>query len=589
MSMNSDNFEFEKACSPQSLEDNTPYKSKAFAYINDINSQVYNNNGLSLVQFDLSSIYNSSQFSDAADLFLTIPIVMTAVYGSGGPAATAQVAPPAGAFSHVSLKSNFAHLIHQIEVVANGKTVQDMQPYINIYKHFKMLSQMTSADLQNSGTTLGFADVLDGSNSFTYTAGAGIAAAGNNPNSSGSYLTNNRVFDGASVAGGVQNIAGVQNINTINPALQHRVGRYIDTSASANNLFGTLISRAQLTNELRPFFEVVSNTAIWYDYAIIRVKDLCDVLAQMGLVKKLDILLRLYVNTGSVVATVGGVAGTAGGNWFTGQSNSTFTNTCPLTINFTEGALTANTTQIAAGCYIAKSPTETRFGTAIASASSGMSACRAYYSLVEIDPEKARMYLEANLNKRIVDESVVTNNYTNISSGQSFSQLIQSGIRAPLGVLVVPVIASAVTAGTGAATVQGYSAWGSAFDTFPATFAPCLSLINFQVTLGGVQQFQGTGAMNYTFENFIEQIALARDLTSGTLGLSVGLINQKWYENNKVYYCDLSRGTRADKETARNLNISFTNNSLVAIDILVFTIYNDQIVLNVSNGAVQRL
>ena len=62
--MNSDNFEFEKACSPQSLEDNTPYKSKAFAYINDINSQVYNNNGLSLVQFDLSSIYNSSGLSD---------------------------------------------------------------------------------------------------------------------------------------------------------------------------------------------------------------------------------------------------------------------------------------------------------------------------------------------------------------------------------------------------------------------------------------------------------------------------------------------------------------------------------------------
>jgi hypothetical protein len=109
------------------------------------------------------------------------------------------------------------------------------------------------------------------------------------------------------------------------------------------------------------------------------------------------------------------------------------------------------------------------------------------------------------------------------------------------------------------------------------------------VTLGGVQQFQGTGALNYSFENFIEQIALARDLTSGTLGLSCGLINQKWWESSKLYYCDLSRGTRADKEMARNLNISFLNNSNVAIDILVFTIYNDRIQLNVSNGSVQRL
>ena len=53
-----------------------------------------------------------------------------------------------------SLKSNYAHLIHQIEVVANGKVVQDMQPYISIYKHFKMLSQMTQNDLLNNGSTL---------------------------------------------------------------------------------------------------------------------------------------------------------------------------------------------------------------------------------------------------------------------------------------------------------------------------------------------------------------------------------------------------------------------------------------------------
>jgi len=123
--MHSDNYSFEKACEPQSLEDSTPYKSKTFSYINDINSGVYNNNGLSLVQFDLSSIYNSSGFSDASDLYLTIPIVMTAVFGS----ASAQLAPPADAFSKVSLKSNYAHLIHQIEVVANGKTVSDLQKW----------------------------------------------------------------------------------------------------------------------------------------------------------------------------------------------------------------------------------------------------------------------------------------------------------------------------------------------------------------------------------------------------------------------------------------------------------------------------
>ena len=77
---------------------------------------------------------------------------------------------------------------------------------------------------------------------------------------------------------------------------------------------------------------------------------------------------------------------------------------------------------------------------------------------------------------------------------------MQSSIRNPLGVLIVPTIASATA---------GYSQWGSCFDTCPATFCPCLSLTNLQLTLGGVQIIPS--ALNYTFENFIEQIALAED------------------------------------------------------------------------------
>ena len=582
MAMASDNYLFEKSCESQSLEDNTPYKSKTFAYLNDINSGVYNNNGLSLVQFDLSSIYNSTGFSDASDMFLTIPIVMSAVYSNGD---TGQVAPPVDAFSRVSLKSNFAHLVHNIEVIIAGKVCQDMQGYISIYKHFKMLSQMTQNDLLNNGSTLGFSDTLDSATSMRWVAGAGSAAQ-----ESGSYLTNNRAEAGSTVAGGTQNIAGVQNVGCVNEALQKRISRYIDTSSNTatNNFVGTLITKNQLNTELRPFYEVQNNVSLWYDYAVIRVKDLCDVMAQMGLTKKLDVLLRLYINTGSLVVNVGGTTTTQNAYYYTGQSNSTFTNTCPLTVNYTGGVHASAFTQITAGCYIARTPAVTIRGVSINSYASAMNACRCYYSLIEIDPEKARLYLESNLNKRIVYESVITNNYNAIAAGTSFSQLIQSGIRAPLGLLVVPCIASTVSANV-SATVQGFSQWGSCFDTFPATFAPCLSLTNFQVTLGGVQVFQGTGSLNYGFEQFIEQISSARDTTAGTLGFSVGLINQKWWESNKVYYADLSRGTRADKEMSRNLNISFLNNSNVAIDILVFTIYNEQLVMNVSNGAVQRL
>jgi hypothetical protein len=85
--------------------------------VNDINSGVYNNNGLSLIQLDLSSIYNSVGFSDPADLFISIPLVMTANYGG----ATIKAPPADCGFGAVSLKTNYINLVHQIEVVASGK------------------------------------------------------------------------------------------------------------------------------------------------------------------------------------------------------------------------------------------------------------------------------------------------------------------------------------------------------------------------------------------------------------------------------------------------------------------------------------
>ena len=50
---------------------------------------------------------------------------------------------------------------------------------------------------------------------------------------------------------------------------------------------------------------------------------------------------------------------------------------------------------------------------------------------------------------------------------------------------------------------------------------------------------------------------------------------------------DLGRGTEADKATSRNLNISFSNNSNLTIDVLVFTVYLDRFVLNVESGSVK--
>jgi hypothetical protein len=214
-----------------------------------------------------------------------------------------------------------------------------------------------------------------------------------------------------------------------------------------------------------------------------------------------------------------------------------------------------------------------------------MKACRVYYSQVNLTPQKALSYVEANTNKQVVYENVLWNQYSNITAGSSFSQLVQSGIKNPVGVAIIPFINPSNLCAFGETQIIGFSQMGSPYDTCPATYAP-LSLTNLQVQLGGVNVLNSS--LFYSYENFLSQVSLAECLTSGDIGITAGLINQSWWENNRVYYVDLARGSEADKATARNLNISFTNNTLLIIDVMVFTIYLDRIVINVESGNVRK-
>ena len=177
--MNSDNYEFSKSSAPQSVGDYSAYANKQWNAINDTNSGVYTNNGLTLVQWDLTSIYSGQQFTDISDLYMTIPLVMVAACSNG----STVLAPPSnGGYALCTLKSNYQHLIHQIEIVANGKTVQDMQPFLSVYKNFKLLSQLSSTDLKSMAPSLGMSEVLDNEKSMVWTTQQGRTVANQNAN-----------------------------------------------------------------------------------------------------------------------------------------------------------------------------------------------------------------------------------------------------------------------------------------------------------------------------------------------------------------------------------------------------------------------
>jgi hypothetical protein len=63
-------------------------------------------------------------------------------------------------------------------------------------------------------------------------------------------------------------------------------------------------------------------------------------------------------------------------------------------------------------------------------------------------------------------------------------------------------------------------------------------------------------------------------------------MNQGYWEMSKWYFVNVERGNIADKLQPGNVNVSFTYNSNVPINLLICTFYSDQLVIDVAEGIV---
>jgi hypothetical protein len=314
----------------------------------------------------------------------------------------------------------------------------------------------------------------------------------------------------------------------------------------------------------------------WFDYGIINLKYIIDAIAKIGLVKKADMRLRMYVNVGAVQITINTPdAGTTTYKSFT----TSFSNTCPLTVNHIFGddaaggfASDAAATLLTAGLYIAKPPSSfSAGGVSVAITSqinSPMSACQLYYSNVKLDLTSESEYINANRAKQIIYEKIYFASVSNIAPTGLVDKTITSSITNPIGLVIVPFVSkSGATGSLSAGGALGFAQYESPWDTAPSTSAP-ISLTNLSVSLGGKKV--ANEVLNYTFENFLHQVSLAETIASSDIGLNVGLVNQEYWESNRVYYMDLARSREVDKDTPRELTFKCTNNSLVPIDVLIF-------------------
>jgi hypothetical protein len=683
---------------PQGVDTETPFVSKQWNYINDINGGVYqNSSGLSLVQFDLSSIYNSTQLIDPSSMFMAIPITYVSAYSSGS-----LVAPPAGGYASTALKSGYFQLLHGCDLQVNGKTLEQFIPNLNSYVSFKLMSQMSQDDLKTLGPTLGMGEAVDNWESMIFNGSANSQATGTFPSAvaikgNGNGLTNNLPYPispsqyapittaivsasatanpitlasantaikvgmlvqgnglapntfvanisgtsltltaGITATGVVANqaltflyptggnqgdqaVSGVQWSGAYNNGLFSRIKRITDVSiatpvAGSSNLYGgssgsqtnCISNSTKVANEFKPYYTILNtNYMVWYDVAIIRMQDVLDSMRAMPMMKKWDGIFRAYLNVGQVVSNISdsGALSTSITSpcLVSSGSGNTFTNTCPL-IHTAIVNTPRTATSIASGLFIG-SPTDTAINASgltinlkSAGASHFLTSCRMYYTQIQLKPEKLDYYISNNRSKKICWTSILNNNFNNIGAGNTFSTLVQSGVSNPRGVLILPFLStstgSAIT-NYGATTTDGstlassittFAQQLSPFDTAPATTS-CASLINLQVSVGGVNVL--SNIISYGYEEFIQQVSIYEKINGGDFGLSCGLINQAFWEHGyRAYYVDLSRANIADLMTPRNINLSFTNNSLQALDVQVFVEYFREGVVDVETGIV---
>jgi hypothetical protein len=124
--MHSDNYEFARSNAPQSIKDYSAFTDKQWNSKVDSNGGVYQAQN-SMVEIDISSIYQSDGYTDVSDFYVVIPLTMVAVCHNSG---TVTAAPTAG-YSLCTLKNNYQNLIHSMELVL-------MEKQFMIIKAFKM-------------------------------------------------------------------------------------------------------------------------------------------------------------------------------------------------------------------------------------------------------------------------------------------------------------------------------------------------------------------------------------------------------------------------------------------------------------------
>lgn len=548
-------------------EENEIFSSKQYIYINDSNNGVYSGNQ---VVFDLSQFFNSGKYISPKEMTLLLPIILVLDGSDAAGLGNCDFA--------LACKSGFHHFIQSIQVSFRNQDVVQLSPNINYYVSYKLNTTFSRDDLETSkASQIGF--YPDSCYSWKYKTGISLYGEGSTNNLTGSETS-------TPVAITAYPSRTYYNVGMFKRQLASNIRL---SNAGADDGSGDLRTANSLGSEAMSYQTQVHNpnandyNAI-YITAIVRLKDLSEFFDAMPLVRGFYARLLINLNLGSLQVTVNAARSTM----TCPIATNTFTNTCPFILSALTDANVpsglslngnANASTLTIGAYLGK---VTGTQSAKANLSHPISQARIYSPIIDLLPQYALSYNEANKMKLVQYDDVYSTSILGVGVNSPFNYLVAPTISNAKQIIVIPFVASTVN---GANANSRQSPCVSPFSSEPGTTSPLLSITQFNVMVAGINVLQQN--IQYTFEEFIQQVVGCNAINGGLSdGLSSGLINKSMFENNYRYYVvDLSRKS-TDDIASKSINIVGLNNSNVAIDLYIFITYQRQIKINVGTGEI---
>jgi hypothetical protein len=580
------NDEFYLQSSYQPHTDNFDFSKKEYVYIEDQQRGSYP--GGTTVNFDMSSLGTNGLYSNWSESVLAVPLVMT-LHTTDTTAANGLTGNVVNAFA-MSLKNGYHQIINSVKCSISNQEVFNSQTLTNLKIHYDIVSGWSEQDLKSIGSVMNFQGI-DNPDSERY---YGVA------NNEGIGLCNNTIVP--------TNWTPLNGYGAVNEGNTSRRDRMRDTSfdpvggsglMTINNTSGTWntgLAKNYVTNSVNTAAPsatvgVASAPIVWYILATIPMSQIHPLFKKLHLTKNMYMKLDFTFNTN--FSTTFTLAATT----FTNIANTGSAPTCPYMISPLGTATgtypSATCTKLTASIQIGKSST---IGTT--QYSHTFNSCRIYVCCYTLSPSQQQEYLT-----KVADKTILYNDYyysnTNLSAIKPndpvYNTSLFTKVKRIRGILLIPQMASSVHGSLVANLKDSSSATGipigsplvSPFSSSPGSCAPYARVSNFNVLIGNRPYLSQN--VNYGWEIFFNEITKSNTTFGNAIqGLSSGLLDKNAWEKNHGYvYVDLSRWeSLADDNAEKNVGLSFTNSCNVTCDYHCFLIYEREIKINTSTGAI---